>query len=316
MDQAIILSPSLAARGGAKEQIGRRTVYLGDEFCVHKQPSFADFAALKKLTGKPPVLLSTLLTENAFEGYARLLAECAKKAPGTEIVVNDIGLLRFIDKKYRGRFSLTLGRLMTYFFDTKHTRLPGCSRPILWSSEESRPAQSRTGQYSSSDTLLSGDESSPETQDGLGETAPSAERKNLKKWETRLDVTPMAYIKDFIKRYDIKRVETDSRELFNKYAGNTKVKISFHYPLRLMSMTRFCPFMGGIATTCKAPCADSLLSLKTMQLDFAVFSKGNAYFARNRLVRNPRLDRAVFLPFTPKPGFRLAMNKYSTPDRP
>ncbi len=294
MDQAIILSPSLAAESGVKELIGKRTVYLGDEFCIHKQPSFADFAALKELTGKSPVLLSTLLTENAFEGYARLLSECARKAPGAEIVVNDIGLLRYIDKKYRGRFGITLGRLMTYFFDTKHTRLPGCSRPILWSSEKS----------------------SPETQDGPGKAAPSAERKDLKNWETRLDVTPMAYIKDFIKRYGVERVETDSRELFKKYAENTKVKLSFHYPLRLMSMTRFCPFMGGIATTCKAPCGDGLLSLKTMQLDFAVFSKGNAYFAKNRLVKHPRLSRAVFLPYSPKPGFKLAMNKYSSPDRP
>ena len=316
MDQAIILSPSLAAESGVKELIGERTVYLGDEFCIHKQPSFADFAALKELTGKSPVLLSTLLTENAFEGYARLLSECARKAPGAEIVVNDIGLLRYIDKKYRGRFGITLGRLMTYFFDTKHTRLPGCSRPILWSSEESRPVQHGTGQYSSSDTPLPGDESSPETQDGPGKAAPSAERKDLKNWETRLDVTPMAYIKDFIKRYSVKRVETDSRELFKKYAENTKVKLSFHYPLRLMSMTRFCPFMGGIATTCKAPCGDGLLSLKTLQLDFAVFSKGNAYFAKNRLVKHPRLSRAVFLPCSPKPGFRLAMNKYSSPDRP
>jgi len=292
MDQAIILSPSLASERGARELVRNSIVYLGDEFCIHKQPSFAAFEALRKLTGRRPVLLSTILTEPAFERWEKLLAECAKKAPGTEIVINDIGLLRYIDKNYRGRFSLTLGRLMAYFFDTKHTRLPGCSRPIMWAGEALPDA-------------------------GPGAAAEKVrEAKKMKDWETKLDVTPMSYIKDFIKRYKVRRVETDSREIFRKYADNTDVKLSFHYPLRLMSMTRICPFMGGIAPSCAAPCGKRLLSLKTRELDFAVFSKGNAYFAKNRLIDHPRVDRAVELPYVNSPGFKQVMNKYSCPDRP
>ncbi|OGR45267.1 MAG: hypothetical protein A2X35_03210 [Elusimicrobia bacterium GWA2_61_42] len=292
MAQAIILSPSLAAESGAQKLIKNSLVYLGDEFCIHKQPAFSGFEAVTRLTGRRPALLSTLLTDPAFERWEALLAACAKKAPGTEVVINDIGLLRFIDKKYRGKFSLTLGRLMTYFFDTKHTRLPGCSRPIMWTGE-----------------------ALPDP--GPGAAAEKVrEAKKMKDWESKLDVTPMAYLKDFIKRYKVSRVETDSREIFKKYADNTAVKLSFHYPLRLMSMTRICPFMGGIVPACSAPCGSRLLSLKTKELDFAVFSKGNAYFAKNRLISHPRLDRAVELPYVNSPGFKQVMNKYSCPDHP
>lgn len=290
MDQAIVLSPSRAYEPGARELIKNALVYLGDEFCIHKQPSFADFAAVRKLTGRAPVLLSTLLTDPALESYARLLAECAKKAPGAEVVVNDIGLLRLLDRNYRGRFRITLGRLMTYFFDTKHGRLPGCSRAA------EPPGRGFAGRA---------ERGGP----GTGGKAPDD-------WETRLNVTPVAYIRDFLERYAVERVETDSREIFKKYADNTDVKIAFHYPLRLMSMTRFCQFMGGIAPRCAAPCGQRLLRLKTRELDFAVFCKGNAYFVKNKLIKHPRLDRAVKTPFEPSPGFEPVANRYSRPDRP
>lgn len=275
MDTAILLSPSLINKRGAPELVKNATVYLGDEFCIHKQPSFADFAAVRKLTGKTPVLLSTLLTEPALENYARLLSECAKKAPGAEVVVNDIGLLHFIDKNYRGRFRITLGRLMTYFFDPKDRRVLGSKTDSAW-----------------------------------------MEGRELKAWEARRNDTPIAYIRGFLKRYAVERVETDSEQIFRKYAGNTDVKISFHYPLRLMAVTRLCPFMGGIATKCKAPCGNRLLGLKTKHLDYEVFCKGNAYFMKNRLIKHPRLDRLVVTSFVRSPGFKLVMNKYSYPDRP
>lgn len=66
MDRVILLSPTLLSRPGAPELKRGATVYLGDEFCIHKQASFADFSAVRELTGKNPALLSTLLTEPAF----------------------------------------------------------------------------------------------------------------------------------------------------------------------------------------------------------------------------------------------------------
>lgn len=290
MDRAILLSPALISGPGAPELAKGALVYLGDEFCIHKQPCFADFSAVKKLAGRAPVLVSTLLTDPAFGRWEQLLAECAKKAPGIEVVVNDIGLLYFIDKKYRGRFRLTLGRLMTYFFDTKHTRLPGCTRPVFWTGEEDGPVAAKA--------------------------AAGPKGKASAAWETKLDVTPIAYIKDFLKRYAIERVETDSDYIFRKYAKIPGVKISFYYPLRLMAMTRFCPFVGGIVPACKAPCGIRLLKLKTRELDYQLFSRGNAYFAKNKPLKHSRLDRLVEMPIAPSPGFKLFRNKYCCPDRP
>ncbi len=290
MDRAILLSPTLISGRGTPELVKNATVYLGDEFCIHKQPSFRDFAAVRKLSGRNPVLLGTLLTEPAFDRWALLLAECAKKAPGAEVVVNDVGLLRFIDGNYRGRFKLALGRLMTYFFDTKHTRLPGCTRPLLWTGEASAPAARKADL--------------------------EAEEKSRKSWEDGLDLTPIAYIREFLKRYAIERVETDSEYLFKKYSDGTDMKISYYYPLRLMAMTRFCPFVGGIVQKCKAPCGTSLVRLETRQLDYRLFSKGNAYFAKNKLFKHPRLDRLVVMPLAKSPGFNPLPNKYSSPDRP
>jgi len=275
MDTAILLSPSLINRPGAPKLVKNATVYLGDEFCIHKQPSFADFAAVRKLTGKAPVLVGTLLTESAFESWAGLLSECVRKAPGAEIVVNDLGLLHFINKNYRGRFRITLGRLMTYFFDPKERRVPGSKTDSGW-----------------------------------------MEGGKLKSWEARRNDTPIGYIKNFLKRYAVERVETDNEYIFRKYADNTDVKISFHYPLRLMAVTRFCPFRGGIAPGCKAPCGSRLLKLETPYMDYCVFSKGNAYFVKNRLIKHPRVDRKVITSFVRSPGFRQILNKYAYPDGP
>ena len=269
MEKAIIISPSQINRPGTLELIKRATVYVGDEFCIHKQPSFADLCAAKKLTGKFPVIVSTLLTEPALKKYKKLLAECAGKAPGAEIVVNDLGLLRFIDKNYRGKFRITLGRLMTYFFDPRNSRV-------------------------------------------LGSKAAGGEKgKKLKVWENSLESTPAPYIKKFLKRYGVERVETDSERIFKKYADNTGVKISFYAPMRLMAMTRFCPFRGGLSLECKAPCGSRLLRLKSKHFDYPLFSKGNAYFVKNRRIRHPRLDRAVTLPFVRSPGFAMPINEGS-----
>lgn len=271
MEKATVLNPSQLAKSAAGlKKAG--TVYLGDEFCIHKQPSFADFAAVKKLTGRNPVLLSTLLNEPALERWEKLLAECAKKAPGTEIVVNDLGLLYLINKKYRGRFSITLGRLMTYFFDRKKILVPG-------------------------------------TKAGLGLDGEKPET-----WEKGIDVTPIAYIKSFLKRYAVERVETDTEHILKKYADNTDVKIAFHHPLSLMALTRFCPFRGGLTSECKGPCGKRLLRLTTKHLEYPIFSKGNAYFVKNKLVKHPRLDRVVATPFVNSTGFKMAINEGSVRD--
>lgn len=269
MEKAIILSPSQLRRRGALELIDGATVYLGDEFCSHKQPTFADFAAARGLLGRNPVIISSLLTEPALKGFMKLLADCAKAAPGAEIVINDLGLLNFIDKHYRGRFSITLGRLLTYLFDPKNTRVLG----------------------SRSDEGLLG--------------------KKMKVWEASLEATPTPYIKRFLKRYAVERVETDSERIFRKYAKNTKVKISFYSPMRLMAITRFCPYRGGIALDCTEPCGTRRLEIKTGRLDYPLFSKGNAYFVKNRPIKHPRLDRAVSIPFVEASGLKVHMNEGS-----
>lgn len=269
MEKALILSPSLRAKYGAAGLKKYDVVCLGDEFCIHKQPAFADFAAVKKLTGKAPVLVSTLLTEPALERWQALLAECAKKAPGAELVVNDLGLLHYVDKKHSGAFRITLGRLLTYFFDRKKMVVPG----------------SVTGK-------------------GL-------DGEGTETWEKGIDETPIDYIRGFLKRYRVERVEVDTEHLLKRYKENTDAKVSFHYPLSLMALTRFCPFKGGLAAECKGPCGERLLKLASPHLDYPLYSKGNAYFVKNKLPRRPAPDRAVLTPCLASPGFKMAINEGS-----
>lgn len=269
MEKALILSPFLRAKYGAAALKKYDTVCLGDDFCMHKQPAFADFEAVRKITGRPPVLVSTLLTEPYLENWEKLLAVCARKAKGTEIVVNDLGLLYFIDKKYRGVFSVTLGRLMTYFFDRKKILAPGSKRGV-----------------------------------GLDGEAPET-------WEKGIDTTDVGYIKNFLSRYGVSRVEVDTEHLLRKYADNTDMRISYHYPLTLMAMTRFCPFRGGIAADCKGPCGEKLLKLTSGHLPYPIYSKGNAYFVKNKLPKHPKIDRAVFTAAVNSPGFKMKINEES-----
>ncbi len=112
MEYSVMLS-SLEAFENISESYAR--VYFGNAFCPNLQ---CNLESIKRLVEKCEVnkkeltLVTSYMTEESMERLDRVLAylrSCEKKY---EIVVNDWGLLYFINSRYFNTFNLILGRLL------------------------------------------------------------------------------------------------------------------------------------------------------------------------------------------------------------
>jgi len=93
-------------------------VYVGDEFCVHRLPDPPDLEAVtRKAAGKgwDVTLLTPPVTDDGLEKCSRLFRFLEREAPGTEVVVNDWGLLCLLKDKHPS-LPVAAGRLLNKGF--------------------------------------------------------------------------------------------------------------------------------------------------------------------------------------------------------
>jgi len=101
-----------AARASSLKGFG--LLYLGDEFCQNLLPSRADFfAAAEKFKGRV-VLVTPLLTDEVFDEMEQIITSFSSSRNRLEVVVNDLGLLHAVKRRYAGRVDVALGRLFTH----------------------------------------------------------------------------------------------------------------------------------------------------------------------------------------------------------
>jgi hypothetical protein len=112
--------------GSIPDQV--RRIYVGDEFCVHRLPDLArleDVCSVAAEKGLDVTLLSPPVTDDGLERCTPLLRFLEKEAPGSEVVVNDWGLLHLLDEKHPS-LSVAAGRLLNKGF--KDPRLADADR--------------------------------------------------------------------------------------------------------------------------------------------------------------------------------------------
>lgn len=114
MERTISLAPSELRLVTAERLKGYDAVYLGGEFCENKLPSPADYRRLSALFPGRVVTVTSILSERGLARAAELLERHLGRQKEFEIVVNDWGLLRILQRKYRGRARPVLGRLIVW----------------------------------------------------------------------------------------------------------------------------------------------------------------------------------------------------------
>jgi hypothetical protein len=110
-------------------------LYIGDEFCIHRLPDPAEFDTLCQLAKGEDRGLTFLTPPLTDVGIARCgpLFDILKDMDhGTEVVVNDWGVLLFLKEKYP-TFQLAVGRLLNKGF--KDPRLMNPDEAITSSAE-------------------------------------------------------------------------------------------------------------------------------------------------------------------------------------
>jgi len=90
-------------------------LYFGVEFCQNLIPSEEDLGRVLEFTSEKKMLFTFVtpyLTDEGMKKIKPLLSLIAGNHPGSEIVINDWGLMEWINRAYPG-LNLLLGRLLT-----------------------------------------------------------------------------------------------------------------------------------------------------------------------------------------------------------
>lgn len=102
------------------------------------------------------------------------------------------------------------------------------------------------------------------------------------------------FLTDFFKKYRVRTVETDDPKFIRNIPEN--IKISFHYPLRLLSFSRFCPHIKNITLSCRRICQNKIVPLYSPSAKKFFYLNDNAYFELDQRIFNcARVSRTVFL---------------------
>ncbi|UCF56808.1 MAG: hypothetical protein JSW15_12185 [Deltaproteobacteria bacterium] len=110
-------------------------IYIGDEFCFNRLPSLGELDRLYQFAEKKGLgvtFLTPPLTDEGLERSTPLLDYLKERDPRTEVVVNDWGVLSFLNERYP-LFQLAIGRLLNKGF--KDPRLLDANEASLFSEE-------------------------------------------------------------------------------------------------------------------------------------------------------------------------------------
>ena len=105
------------------------------------------------------------------------------------------------------------------------------------------------------------------------------------------------YASHFCRSYGVKMMETDEEEMLESCLPDGGCAVAFHYPLRLASMTRFCPFAEGKSGSCGHACDGKTIRLRSPKLrESCLVLKNNAYFFPGKISRSKIISRLIYTP--------------------
>ena len=116
MEKALSLTPPQITQTDSRDWDRYDLLYLGNAFCQNLLPSFEQFEWLRRRSGKQISLATSLVTNDGLQAAASLIDKIAGVQEGTEIVVNDIGMLSWLNLHFSGRIKIVLGRVLNRDF--------------------------------------------------------------------------------------------------------------------------------------------------------------------------------------------------------
>jgi hypothetical protein len=97
-------------------------------------------------------------------------------------------------------------------------------------------------------------------------------------------------------------LESDECGMVENLPASTPFKISFHYPLEYLAMSRLCAHTGEMSAACGRNCAGLRAGLSRAGGEDLILC-ANAYFRRNTPCRHKTVNRLVFTPHGQKQEF-------------
>lgn len=116
----------------------------------------------------------------------------------------------------------------------------------------------------------------------------------------RVRIMPGEYAVKFLARYGVKTFEVDDASVLErlKLFG---LALSWHYPFRYATVTRFCPWEDRWSSSCGKSCLGRMEPLTNPGLPVTLWRAGAAYFVRGQRSRAGMARNVFTPPFRNKP---------------
>ncbi len=109
-EKALSLTPPEVRGLRGKDLAGFGRVYIGSEFCHNLLPSRDDVRALKDKGAGELTVLTPLLAAAQLKAFLKVFDRILREFPGAELSLNDLGLMRAVNRAYGGKVPLLLAR--------------------------------------------------------------------------------------------------------------------------------------------------------------------------------------------------------------
>lgn len=118
----------------------------------------------------------------------------------------------------------------------------------------------------------------------------------------RVKLMPPAFGREFLERYSVASFEIDDPGVLRRLRPYG-LPVSWHYPLRYATVTRFCPWESRWASGCARSCLGKTMPLKSPRVPKTLWLCGCGYFVKGQ---GPRKSAARNV-FTPPPAETAAL---------
>lgn len=264
-------------------QKGRyQRIYWGVEFCQNLIPSTQDTDKVLRFVKRNNLgftLVTPLVTERGLKKITKILFLLKRKRINCEVVINDWGILGWLNENFNDYFELALGRLLG-----RQQRYPEITKTL--------EKQSPFAVKSDSGNLVIYIHRLPDKR----------YRRGIKSSYIN---SPLA--QQFLSKLGIKRVEFNNLIQGIDLTG-IKFKKSIYTPFINISTTRFCPMDKKYQelyriNVCHKECQNYYDRLSMSWSPVLRYKKGNTVFYRNPVDENRAaamgIDRIVFQPELP-----------------
>jgi len=270
---------------------GYGRLYFGNEFCQRLLPSLSDLRRAVNFADQKCMgfsLVTPYVTNDGLLALKPLLKLLKHIKPQSEIVINDWGVLNFINREYPC-FEPVLGRLLT-----KQKRCPTLVRLL---------------KRTPSATLIRNIDNQKKDYFVFQKNIPGA----LDAYYKGSNVSSVPIIHSFLLTRRIKRIEIDNLA-HGLYLELPKEKISasVYFPYVYITTTFFCPTAGCDKNKksllkyklCDKTCQRYSFTLRHSSMPKLVFLKGNTQFYKNsklfiRKFSKMGINRLVYEPEIP-----------------